>query len=325
MPITPQALKQLQERIDNKLIDPRKLSNEQADALDSAFQSKELKGYKGVSEMMAERDIGRSLVKKEIEEKLAPLTPRQKIGLGINRGTLVALGDITGSFTPYIKDGKKLATQARLDAIQGRTTSFMPYKVGTEKTINTFSNLLTKLPGVKGLKLFQGTAKALDKFSGAIKGSYVLPQLGKTELKSQALGVAGAASGSITYDAINFPAQFVSGATDDLKKIDQNIYNQMSPAEKITFHALSNAREALLWNAGAFGLYATLVGVGRGLRNVFALNPAATRAQNEAMAQQGLPIPVALTAEGQGAMSDLAKNLNRFLPTPFLFLVVYIF
>jgi hypothetical protein len=78
MPITPQALKQLQERIDNKLIDPRKLSNEQANALDSAFQSKELKGYKGVSEMIAERDIGRSLVKKEIEEKLSATYTKTK-------------------------------------------------------------------------------------------------------------------------------------------------------------------------------------------------------------------------------------------------------
>ena len=316
MPIAPQALKQLQERIDNKLIDPRKLSSEQADALDSAFQSGELKGYKGVSEMIAERDIGRTLVKKEIEEKLAPLTPRQKLGLGIKRGTLVALGDITGSFTPYIMDGKKLAAQARIDAIAGKTTGFMPYKVGTEKAINTFSNLLTKLPGVKGLKLFQGTAKALDKFGSAIKGSYVLPQLGKTELKSQALGAAGAASGSIAYDAINFPAQFVAGATDDLKKIDQNVYNQMSPTEKITYHALSNAREALLWNAGAFGLFATLGGTARGAAKLFKLNPEATRLQNEAMANQGLPVPGVLTAEGQTALSTLFKDFNRFLPTP---------
>lgn len=316
MAITAQALKQLQERIDNKQIDPRKLSPEQADALDNAFQEGQLKGYKGVSEMIAERDIGRTLVKAEIEKKLAPLTPRQKLGLGINRGTLVALGDITGSFTPYIKDGKKLAQQARLDAIQGRTTGFLPYKVGTQKTIDTFSNLLTKLPGVKGIKLFQGTAKALDKFSGAIKGSYVLPQLGKTELKSQGLGAAGAAAGSITYDAINFPAQFVAGATDDLRKIDQNVYNQMSPAEKITKHAIDNARTALLWNAGAFGLFATLSGTARGAARLFKLNPQAIRAQNEAMAAQGLPVPGVLTAEGQTALSTLFKDFNRFLPTP---------
>jgi hypothetical protein len=101
----------------------------------------------------------------------------------------------------------------------------------------------------------------------------VASQALKTELKSQALGAAGAGAGSITYDVINFPAKFVAGANEDMAKIDQNQFNKMSPLEKTTYHAIDNARLALMWNAGAFGLFSVARGLGQGAKKFFKLNP----------------------------------------------------
>jgi hypothetical protein len=38
-------------------------------------------------------------------------------------------------------------------------------------------------------------------------------------------------------------------------KIDENQYNKMSPLEKISYHAIDNAKLALMWNAGALDFF----------------------------------------------------------------------
>jgi hypothetical protein len=50
------------------------------------------------------------------------------------------------------------------------------------------------------------------------------------------------------------------GANDDMAKIDENQYNKMGKLEKMTYHAIDNAKTALMWNAGSFGFLLLLVG-----------------------------------------------------------------
>jgi hypothetical protein len=59
MPIAKEKLTNLQERIDNKLVNPKDLSKEQRLALDQAFKDKVLTGYGSVAEMQAERNLAR--------------------------------------------------------------------------------------------------------------------------------------------------------------------------------------------------------------------------------------------------------------------------
>jgi hypothetical protein len=309
----------IQSRLDNKLIDPGQLNREQRRALDLAFKDKKLKGYASVSEMDAERNLARRDIAEDVRKKLAPLTPTSAFSLGIRRGTLVAAGDILGSFTPYIMDGKKLAIEAREMALKGKGVSYVPeiQRTAGKNTFKGVSNLLTKLPYLRNLKLFTKTAQVLDGFAGTI-GAGVLPkvvasQALKTELKSQALGAAAAGAGSVTYDMVNFPAKFVMGANEDIAKIDQNQYNKMGNLEKMTYHAIDNAKTALMWNAGAFGLFGTLKGLGAASSKFFRLNPEQQAKLNEKILEQGLPLSPVLLAEGTGGASQLFNNLNRII------------
>jgi hypothetical protein len=165
--------------------------------------------------------------------------------------------------------------------------------------------------------LFQGTAKVLDGFVDTIgagsTAKLVASQALKTELKSQALGAAGAGAGSIAFDVVNFPAKFVAGANEDMAKIDQNQFNKMSPLERTAYHAIDNAKTALMWNAGAFGLFGIARGLGQGAKKFFKLNPENQKKANDMINEQGLPMSSVMLAEGTGGASGLFKNLNRII------------
>jgi hypothetical protein len=113
----------------------------------------------------------------------------------------------------------------------------------------------------------------VDTIGAGSTARLVASQALKTELKSQALGAAGAGAGSIAFDVVNFPAKFVAGANEDMAKIDQNQFNKMSPLERTAYHAIDNAKTALMWNAGAFGLFGIARGLGQGAKKFFKLNP----------------------------------------------------
>ena len=56
------TIAELQQRLDNKVFDPAKLTPEQRDAVDVAFQSGQLKGYGSVSEIEKERAIAARVI-----------------------------------------------------------------------------------------------------------------------------------------------------------------------------------------------------------------------------------------------------------------------
>ena len=323
MAVAQTKLEGLQKRLDEKLINPKDLNTQQKVALDKALKSGKLKGYKGgVAEMYAERNLARKTVAADVRAKLAPLTPSSTFSLGIKRGTMVAAGDIIGSFTPYIMDGKKLAFEARKAALMGRSVSYKPSLVAgsAKNAFRGFTNVLTKLPVFKNLKLFKNTAKLLDGFgnligkggnAGAMAAGVVTSQALRTELKSQAYGALGAGAGSIAYDTVNFPAKLAVGMGEDLAGIDQNKYAQMNPVARTAYHAVDNARTALLWNAGAFGLF----GMGRGawhfLGKKMKVDPITQRKINEQILDQGVPLNITHYVEGTEGLSSLVKGINE--------------
>ena len=251
----------LQRRLDEKLINPNDLSPQQREALNIAFEEGTLKGYRSVSDMVQERRLARKDIAEDVRKRLEPLAPTSLLSLGIRRGTLAAAGDIVGSFTPYIMDGKKLSAEAREAALAGKSVSYIPKikEDAGKKSFETFSNLISKLPGLKQLSVFKKTGQVLD---GALSsatalttGKLAFSQVAKTELKSQLLGATGAAAGSVTYDVINLPAKFAAAAGEDISKYDQNQINKLPFLDRTTYHAVDNFKTALMWNAGTFGLF----------------------------------------------------------------------
>jgi hypothetical protein len=309
----------LQRRLDEKLINPNDLTLTQKEALNTAFEEGTLKGYRSVSDMIQERRLARKDVAEDVRQRLEPLAPTSLLSLGIRRGTLAAAGDIVGSFTPYVMDGKKLAVEAREAALAGKSVSYIPKikEDAGKKSFETFSNLISKLPGLKQFGVFKKTGQVLDSaLSSATAlstGKLAFSQIAKTELKSQALGALGAAGGSVAFDVINLPAKFVSAAGEDISKYDQNQVNRLPFLDRTAYHAVDNFKTALMWNAGTFGLFSLGSAVSGGLKNFFRLNPANQAKANQLIDNQGLPVSTTLLAEGTGGASGLYKNINRIL------------
>jgi hypothetical protein len=147
----------LQRRLDEKLVDPKNLTLPQREALNLAFEDGTLTGYRSVSDMITERRLARKDIAEDVKKRLEPLAPTSLLSLGIRRGILTAAGDITGSFAPYVLSGKKLAVEARENALAGKGTSYIPEirKESGQKSFKIFSNLLTKLPGLNTLGIFK--------------------------------------------------------------------------------------------------------------------------------------------------------------------------
>jgi hypothetical protein len=309
----------LQRRLDEKLINPNDLTLAQKEALNTAFEEGTLKGYRSVSDMIQERRIARKDIAEDVRQRLEPLAPTSLLSLGIRRGTLAAAGDIVGSFTPYVMDGKKLAAEAREAALAGKSVSYIPKikEDAGKKSFETFSNLISKLPGLKQFGVFKKTGQVLDSaLSSAAAlstGKLAFSQAAKTELKSQALGATSAAAGSVAFDVINLPAKFVSAAGEDISKYDQNQVNRLPFLDRTAYHAVDNFKTALMWNAGTFGLFSLGSAVSGGLKNFFRLNPANQAKANQLIDNQGLPVSTTLLAEGTGGASGLYKNINRIL------------
>ena len=100
---------------------------------------------------------------------------------------------------------------------------------------------------------------------------------------------------------------------EDLSGIDQNKYAQMNPLARTAYHAADNMRTALLWNAGAFGLF----GLGRGmwhqLGKTIKVDPLTQRKINEQILDQGIPMGITHHVYGTEGASSLIKSINEIL------------
>ena len=91
------SIKELQSAIDTRNIDTRKLSQEQLQALDTAFKTGELTGYEGVEDYQSLMDLGAASVAGQKEKRLKPC----ETATGVDRGDLVFAGAASGSMIPY--------------------------------------------------------------------------------------------------------------------------------------------------------------------------------------------------------------------------------
>ena len=91
------SIKELQSAIDTRNIDTRKLSQEQLQALDTAFKTGELTGYEGVEDYQRLIDLGAASVAGQKEKRLKPF----ETATGVDRGDLVFAGAASGSMIPY--------------------------------------------------------------------------------------------------------------------------------------------------------------------------------------------------------------------------------
>ena len=159
-----EQLVDLQRRLDEKLIDPKNLTLGQRNALDDAFKQGVLKGYGSVGDMINERRGARKELAAEVRSALEPLKPTGLLSLGVRRAVLATIGDLTGSFTPYFLDGKKLAKEARELALAGKGVTYVPElrRDAGQKAFTGFSKALSLLPGLKQLGLFKKTTQVLD-------------------------------------------------------------------------------------------------------------------------------------------------------------------
>jgi len=312
-----EQLVDLQRRLDEKLIDPKNLTLGQRNALDDAFKQGVLKGYGSVGDMINERRGARKELAAEVRSSLEPLKPTGLLSLGVRRAVLATIGDLTGSFTPYFLDGKKLAKEARELALAGKGVTYVPElrRDAGQKAFTGFSKALSLLPGLKQLGLFKKTTQVLDSAVNTSKalaaGNFTLSQFAKTELKSQALGATGAAAGSVTYDLINLPAKFVAAAGEDLSKYDQNEFNRLPFGERVAINAVKELYHALAWNAGAFGLVQTLRGTFGAAGRFFDLNPANVAKMNEKINEQGIGLSSLNLGSGVGGAPSIFKAANK--------------
>ena len=319
--MTPKIL-DLQRRLDEKLIDPNNLTLGQRAALDEAFEQGILTGYKSTGDMVKERRLAAEDIAGEVRKRLQPLGKASLGALALERGVLVAAGDIMGSFFPYIKDGKKLAQEAREYALAGKSPTYFPstQNIRTEsgqKSFQVMSNLVRKLPGLSTLGGFKKTAEVIDNTLDASKkfilGNRVATQLGKTELQSQVFGALGAAGGSVAYDVVNFPIKLAAGINEDLKKYDENERNRLPFADRTTIYALENLRDAVFFNGAAFGLFNAFMAIPKTANwGIRAYTPAQKDQIENSLKLGMVPAPIQI-AKGDEIVSEIYKGANRWL------------
>lgn len=318
--MTPKIL-DIQRRLDEKLINPKDLTPGQRNALDEAFDQGILKGYDSVGEMIKERRLASEDIAGEIKKRLQPLGKAQLGAMALTRGTLVALGDIIGSFTPYILDSKKLASEARTYALAGKSPTYFPSANNIriesgQKNFEFFSNALKNLPGLKALGAFRNTTKVLDQTVAASKNlsanSRVLSQLGATEAKSQLFGMTGAGAGSLTYDLVNFPLLFNNGLAKDLAALDENEVNRLPFPEKALTHALDNMFMAGVFNLGAFAAMSGLGLISRGAKSAAAVYTEPMQKIVERDLMRGQTPSIQATIQGEEVIPELVKRSSHW-------------
>ena len=244
----------LQKAIDEKSFDPNVLSREQLLAVDELFKSGDLTGYNSIDDLIKERKSAAISIAKEKEKKLAPFQAATKeAGFEITRADLEAVGDIAGGVFPYIQDKDKLINVLKkgMGAVEmGMDTQALAYRVNQ---LDKFEKLLTNMPVVKGVKMFQRTAGAVGKVADGFRNLYKAGpnQFLQTELKSIGLGVAGAGAGSLAFDAANYATDFTYASTKDIAEISDSDVAKLPPVQREAYHALEAMNNSAIFNAGA--------------------------------------------------------------------------
>ena len=294
------TLQELQKRLDEKTFDPSKLNDDQRTAVNIAFESGQLKGYKNVEEVERERKIGRTIIASEKEKRDRPFTEATKgifpfTGEGIERSDLELAGDVTGGGLVYLKDAPKLVEAFTKNPTAG-------YGIDKLKAAATdfdrFEKAAQRLPFVRQAKILSKSARALGKFVDGFRLLGRAPtQLLATEAKAQAASAVGAGAGSVLYDMANVATDFNVAVNDDLAQVSNNDIKKLPYAQQVLVHSAEAMRNALFFNAIGSSLAPILGTTLKGMKGVLGLGGKEAKEMTEAAARRGIQLSMSTVAD----------------------------
>ena len=290
------SLKALQKSLDERSLDPSRLSKEQRRIIDTLIERGELKGPT-MGELQSQRNFAaKDIARKEeyLKDPIAAALAAEDNPYFIKgRPTAELAGDLSGSIAPYLLMRKKIYGAAKSGNLWQKGPGF--FKKAADK-------LADKMPG--RLKLFGGALKLLARVADA-PAKVVKSPLGRAELYSVMGGTAGAGAGSVTYDVLNEQAGtlIASTITDEFADIPQQKIDN-----DILLNAADATKNALMWNAGAAALTPFITGpIGKLGSKLFGTKGAKAKELAQYARDKGLPLPLN-TAIEDGVLSGVGRD-----------------
>ena len=288
------TLKELQKKLDDKSLDPNKLSREQRQIIDELIRRGDLKGPT-MSTLSGQRDEAAQQVARADQFYADPIGSALAAEDSMFKGrpTAELAGDFSASVAPYVAMRKK---------IFGATKNGTLWQKGPGKMLQSATKVADRLPG--RFKILGGALKLLAR-AADVPAKVVASPLGRAEIYSVLGGSVGAGAGSITYDMLNEQAgiTIANAITDEFRDIPEKEIDQ-----DILANSLRATRNAAYWNAGAAALTPFIFGpLGKLTGKLFGAKSEKAVRLSEFANEKGLTLPL-MTGIEDGVLSDLGKS-----------------
>ena len=340
-------IQQIQKQLDNNEIDINKLPDKERQVLDKAIEAGIIKGP-----TLNTQEYLQAKTKAKIANEAQDAGTMEGIDVPIigtmfnERADYELVGDVIGSFTPYImnreaiaKDLEKGVKGEKFIDPQGKEKFKLDKFI---KSSSKFQRAVSKVVGRRfgavgrlmprlasrlentTRKTAQFTQQMAPKSVGGGGGfsdpaQSLLRTGALTEAQSLALGATGAAAGSVAYDIANFASNVGSDSLLDLNEITEDDYKKLpQPAQMMVDAGAAFANSAVFGVAGTTaGYYAVRMGRS-GLRRLLGVNNPETLKLAKLAKEKGMELNIAQLAEDSGTGS-LFKNFFKILGvTPFI-------
>jgi len=307
------TLQGLQKAIDTKSFNPNDLTEDQLLLVDDLLRSGQLKGYRSVDEIVAERSGAAKAIAGEKQKKLQPFQQATKeLGFEVERSDLELVGDVSLSAFAFIQDKDKLVNSLKKgigavefgvnrDALNLRSMQFDKYQ-----------KLLSNMPIIKNIKPLSRVAGVVGKMADGFRQLRKAgpSQFLETELKSIAYGTAGAGIGSLTFDVANYATDFTAASSLDLAELTDDDVAKLPPGQREAYHALEAMNNAMVFNAGAAALGPLLQLAGAGVKKVLGLSSPEVEQLARYTKETGVPTNLfALADPNAGFLARGMKNI----------------
>ena len=340
-------IQQIQKQLDNNEIDINKLPDKERQVLDKAIEAGIIKGP-----TLNTQEYLQAKTKSKIANEAQDAGTMEGIDVPIigtmfnERADYELVGDVIGSFTPYIMNREAIAK----DLAKGVKGEKFIDPQGKEKfkldkfikSSSKFQRAVSKVVGRRfgavgrlmprlasrlentTRKTAQFTQQMAPKSVGGGGGfsdpaQSLLRTGALTEAQSLALGATGAAAGSVAYDIANFASNVGSDSLLDLNEITEDDYKKLpQPAQMMVDAGAAFANSAVFGVAGTTaGYYAVRMGRS-GLRRLLGVNNPETLKLAKLAKEKGMELNIAQLAQDSGTGS-LFKNFFKILGvTPFI-------
>lgn len=239
MEITPgiqRELDRIQDKINNKQINPTDLNEEQYRSLNFHFKEGNLSGYNSVEEMADERFAAKEKIVADAEKKRNPT--------GNSNLAYVLIGDLGTQAYLYSKDADKL----RAAALEPKAAN--NFKISHSRLGKALGKLVTKTVGRRfkpGRKLFRNTANWFSQKADAA-GKFTKSQRMKTEVKAIIGGSVGGGTAAAAFELNNYRKGLTSNLLYDLSDISDREIDQMGVGERALIAAKTELVNGLMYN-----------------------------------------------------------------------------